>query len=810
LKIDRRDFIRLLGTAVGGAALASTGFGQIYEVPEKLLSKIKNGPGNIAWKSTVCGLCSAGCGLKIKTVDGLPVYLKGNPNYPVNSGGVCPAAHGSLELLFHPERLKGPMKRIGVAGSNKFMAISWDEALQIVSSKLMQLRKENKPESLAFLASGDKGLSMNVAADFMRAYGSPNFFEFSFDSNNTTGLNLQTGIDRVPSYDISNAEVVLTLGANILESELSPVFYTKQLSRRKGSSEGQINLIHVNSRQDLTGMFANLFVPIKPETMGAFALGLAYVLIREEMFDPRFVSVHTFGYEAWKDASGKLHEGFKDFVLNNYYPEKVSEITGVPSSMILHVARQLGNNAPAVVIGGNMLNESTNGVYSQMAVNSLNALLGNYGKKGGVLLFPRLNGNSGAVLDATSKRGLKQMKADSGKYPFTAFAPDQFAKNVNTGFDYPIEMLFIYKGNPLFQTLNKQGLSEAFKKISLVVSFDQFINESNIYADLILPIDSFLEEWEVVSDTDGVPFQHAGIRQPVVEKFHDTRQMADVLIELSKGVGGALAKTFQVASYPEFVKTKMKKIYRSGLGAVATEKIEGSWLEFIQQRGWHIGRYQSFDDFWDLLVENGGWWNPNTKPINVNKMFLTKTRKFEFYSKTLEKELNSSPKKFASILEKLSINARGDAAYLPHYEQPMTTDGKAINLVMFRNNINRDGNNANLPILQEMFGIGVRYYWGTWAEMNKLTALKNKVDENDDIWITSDIGSIKARVRIIPSMPEDVVAVPFGMGHSNFGKYADGFGSNPTVIMKNQYDMLSGKPAYQSTKVSISKVAEGA
>jgi len=109
-----------------------------------------------------------------------------------------------------------------------------------------------------------------------------------------------------------------------------------------------------------------------------------------------------------------------------------------------------------------------------------------------------------------------------------------------------------------------------------------------------------------------------------------------------------------------------------------------------------------------------------------------------------------------------------------------------------------------------MFGIGIRYYWGTWVEMNKITAKKNRVEDNDDIWISSESGSIKARVRIIPSMPDDVVAVPFGMGHHNYGKYADGYGSNPTTIIKNQYDMISGKPAYQSTEVSISKINEGA
>lgn len=814
MRIDRRDFIRLLGTAVGGAALATTGFGQVYEVPEKLLKKVEDGPGIVTWKSTICGMCPAGCGLKIKTVDGMPVYVKGNPNYPVNSGGVCPAAHGSLETLFHPERLKSPMKRIGIAAGNKFEPISWDEAIQIISKKLKQLRNVGKPESLAFLGSKDYSLSMKAASDFMKAYGSPNFFEFSFDSNNNAALNLQTGITRNLSYDISNADVVLTLGANILETELSPIFYTKQVSGRKDSSEGLVKFIHAGSRQDLTGMSAHLFVPVKPETMGAFALGLAYVLIREEMIDSKFVSSHTFGYDNWRDASGKMHEGFKDYVLKNYYPERVSQITGAPSSTLLYVARQLGNNKRSIVIGGDLLNESVNGVFTQMSVNSLNALLGNFGKEGGVHLFPELNnGASGVVLDSTSKKGLKKYRADNagkGKFSFSDFSISQFTKNVNDGVHYPIGMLFMYKGNPIFQALNKHELGEALKKIPLVVSFDSFMNESNIYADLILPVDSFLEEWDEFSDTPGVPFQHAGIRQPIVEKFHDTRQMVDVLISVGKNIGGAPAKTFKTDSFEELVKANMNKIFDSGVGAVTTEKIEGHWLNFIQQRGWHAGRYQSFNEFWELLLKNGGWWNPNTKPIATRKMFSTKSKKFEFYSTALENAVASSGVDESTALDELHITARGDVVYLPHFEAPKETEGKSLKLVMFRNNINRDGSNANLPLLQEMFGIGIRYYWGTWVEMNKITAKKNRVEDNDDIWISSESGSIKARVRIIPSMPDDVVAVPFGMGHHNYGKYADGYGSNPTTIIKNQYDMISGKPAYQSTEVSISKINEGA
>ncbi len=809
MRIDRRNFLRLFGTAVGGITLASTGLSQTFEVPEKLLKNLKTGPGIVTWKSTICGMCNAGCGLKIKTVDGLPVYVKGNPTYPVNSGGVCPAAHGALEVLYHPERLTQPLRRIGIAGENKFIPVSWEEALNEIISRLKKLRAEDNPERLAIITNNDNDISNLVINKFAYAFGTPNYFNFSYNSNNTQANYLQTGVNSEFDIDISKAQVILTLEADILGTDLSPVYFTKQFSSIKEESEGRVRFIHVGSHLNLTGMSANQFVPIKHETVSAFALGLAFVLIKEDLIDNEFIKKYSFGFEKWQDKNGKVHEGFKDYILKNYYPEKVSKITSVPSSTIIYIARLLGNNKPSIAIGGNSLGESTHGVYTHMAVNALNALLGNFSLKNGLIHFPNPEKFDPPKVDEKAKKGLERMRVDSNvdtPFNFSGFSISDFANNINRNTHYPIEALFLVKSNPVFQSINKRALTDALKKIPFVVSFDSFLNETNVFADYILPIDTFLEEWNIISESPGIPFTHAGVRQPVVDRFHDTKSVTELFGIISKGLGNKFSNLFDSNSPKEIVQEEFRKIYSSGKGAITREKVSGQWLNFIKSRGWHIGRYESFDDFWKQLLNYGGWWNPEHNSFKNNSSFRTPTGKFEFYSRLLEEEAGKLNDK---NLEKLNIYAKGDLLFLPHFESQEDGTG-SLQLVLFRNNVNKDGSLSNIPLLQELFGLGIKHYWDTWVEMNKITSLKYGLNENDDVIISSEYGSIKAKVKIIRSMPDNTVAVPIGQGHTNFGKYANGFGADPTTLLKDRFDIFSGKQALQSGYVNISKTEQGA
>jgi len=236
----------------------------------------------------------------------------------------------------------------------------------------------------------------------------------------------------------------------------------------------------------LTSANADKWIPIQPGTYGALALGIANVLIREELFDKEFIQQHTFGFEDWIDNTGEKYLGFKNHVLTDYYPEKVSNITSVPTKEIYNIARELGNNLPSIVIGDQAATDNTNGTFSQLAIFSLNALLGNFEKEGGLFYIddPPFGKLPEIIEDSLAVEGNKKPKlaySRSSAFPMENFSIDTFVKNILSNQPYNLEILFINKGNPVFRALNHHELIDALSKIPLVISFDSFINESNIF-----------------------------------------------------------------------------------------------------------------------------------------------------------------------------------------------------------------------------------------------------------------------------------------------------------------------------------------
>lgn len=805
MQIERREFLRLIGGLSGALVVGNAGLDQLFDVPDEVVERLRTGPGIESWKTTVCGQCPGGCGIRVRLVDDVPVYIKGNRNHPVNQGGLCPLGHSSLEVLFNPDRLKGPIARVGPVGYGKWETLEWESALDRVITQLARLRSEGQSHRLAFLGSDERGLMKAYIARFMTAYGSPNYYQIPSADRDVTPFRLSTGRARRPAPDVANARLVVGFGANFLEEGYSPIYYTRLYSRLRRSPEGsRARFIQIEPRMTLTAANADRWVPIRPGTYGALALGIAHVIIREKAYDAGFIRRHTFGFESWTDSTGDRHLGYKDLVLAEYYPERVADITGVASETILEVAREIENTRPCVVMGGTGVLDNTNGAYAQMAVDSLNALLGNFGSQGG-MVFPEPTPFSELppvqTDDEARKGGGLQPVAEGlrDSLPVAEFSIQRLVDNLAAAKPYPIEVLFLHGGNALFQLPGHNSLRMALERIPLVVSFDSFITETSEFADLILPGHTFLERWDEVSDVPSVAFSHMSVRQPVIEPLHDTRHPADVLADLGRALGGSLEKSFEVDSYRDVIRHCLHGVYDSGKGAIASEGVDGAWLGYLQQRGWHPGSYTSFDTFWDEVLDKGGWWNPIRTDTAPDRLFATPSGRYEFYVQDLKLRLE------ASGAEADRLRALGDEALLPHHEQLPGADDGPLRLISFQMLTNRDGFASNQPMMQEMFGQQVRYFWQTWVEMHPSTAELFGVRDGEWVWVQSVVGSIQVRAKVHAGIVPGVLAIPFGMGHTSYGRYAVNHGANPHLIMKAEYDPVSGRPALQATKVVISR-----
>ena len=234
-----------------------------------------------------------------------------------------------------------------------------------------------------------RGQMRSFLTRFMEAVGSPNII--SHESLNIAaaklGVYLTQGVYDLPAYDLENANYVIAFGANLLEAGSNPqrtiAGYT--YLRRGRATRGKV--VVIDPRQSITASKADEWIPITPGTDAALALGMANVIIKSGLVDADFVKNYSFGFDDFTDG-GKKHKGFMNFVLENYDPVKVEQITGIPATTIARLAGEFAGNGPAIAMlpgKGGLLNGGFSGVYTAMAVHMLNALVGSIEKAGGVM-----------------------------------------------------------------------------------------------------------------------------------------------------------------------------------------------------------------------------------------------------------------------------------------------------------------------------------------------------------------------------------------------------------------------------------------
>src|SRR2546428_250275 len=265
--MKRRDFFKIVATT--GAAAAAGGCQQATEtilplvVPNEHLV-----PGVAAWFATVCRECPAGCGVLARNRDGRVVKLEGNPDHPVNRGGLCIRGQAALQGLYHPDRFPGPQRREG----DTLKAVTWDEALKAFADKLAGVKGKGK--SLAVVTQLESGSLGTLLDRWTQALGGrPRVTLEPFGYEAIRAANKATfGRDAIPYYAIHDAEVVLSFGADFLETWLSNVHYARGFSRMHTFRDGKAGtFIHVEPRQSLTASNADEWVRNAPGTEAAVA-----------------------------------------------------------------------------------------------------------------------------------------------------------------------------------------------------------------------------------------------------------------------------------------------------------------------------------------------------------------------------------------------------------------------------------------------------------------------------------------------------------------------------------------------------------
>ncbi len=503
--MDRRNFFKLAGTVSGGAITGACGKEGEQIIP-LLVSEEEIVPGVEEWHPSVCGECLAACGTQARVmaserdveVDGerlrQPVAaikkLEGNPQDPVSGGRLCARGHSSLQSLYNPDRIRSPMKRVGARGKGEFRAVSWDEALAEVTASLDDAASRN-PDRILFLARPQASTRSENIARFLRALGAPPAASVGtgdFAAEHQASRRA-FGWDGMPVYEVQDATLVLSIGADFLGGWVSPVLYARRYGHmRRGRKELRGRLVHAESRFSLTAWNANRWLPVWPGGELALALGIGRILVSE---------ARPAGLDETPD------EVLETFAATD--PKWAAEASGISLGSMRETAFALSEASAPVVLGGaSMVRE--NSADAVTAACALNLLLGSVGRAGGVL--PPARSGTGLESSRPVSEGWEGRLAEA-------------------------EVVLVDGVNPAY---NSPGAEALFARAGTVISFSPFLDDTAAFADLILPDHDPLErDWAAVPAVSPVPAVSAAER--FVAPLYDTRATDTVLASVAEALG---------------------------------------------------------------------------------------------------------------------------------------------------------------------------------------------------------------------------------------------------------------------------------
>ncbi|HEY6909002.1 MAG TPA: molybdopterin-dependent oxidoreductase [Myxococcales bacterium] len=800
MSISRRG---LFGVAVGaaGVGLLHRHLARADEKPEKRrLPQYDE-----ALVPVVCQQCPGGCGLIARAVDGEVVGISGNRQHPVNRGGVCAKAFGALQLLHSADRLHGPMIRDGQRG--RFKPASWDEALRLVAARLSDLRAKRLGHTVAILGGQYRGTRDALWRKFARAYGTPNYLRARCMAPEEPALaqRLMHGATVPFACDLAEAQIVVSFGAGLLESWLNPVYASRAFGKLRRSDERRRGkLIQIDPRRSATAIKADRWVGLRPGTDGILALGLANVLVREGLFDSAFVEEHTTGFSDWTGPDGKRHEGFRSMVLRDYGLLAVSAATGVPVNTILEVARDLGTTRPALVIGERGCSYGPDDLRTRMAIHSLNALVGSIGARGG--LIPQgplpLASLPDPSPDEIAQASLANPRVDGAGQGESLIATDAIQAlpgRILAGTPYPVNALFLFATNPLASHPAKEELARAVEKVPLTVSFSPFMDESAAKCDVILPDSLFLERWQddPVTHLAGVSCYSVG--KPATAPRFDTRNTADVVLQLAAALGGPVASALPWKSFEQAVKARARGLFDARRGYVVAAAADETLRQTMERQGYWIPEFADFDKFFEALTARGAWWDPTALAPGRHASFGTPSGKFEFHATALSRLLDKAVEregKETAVVKLLRNGAGAGQPVLPAVTYPAVAEGGEfpLGLLTYRLASRPMGGARNQPWLLEQPAAHVKASWESWVEIHPRTAASLGVKDGDRVRVESAKGAIELRAKLYSGTREDVVHVPLGGG---------GQGPNPNDLIASEPDPFRGFGLLGATRVRI-------
>ncbi|HEV8309574.1 MAG TPA: molybdopterin dinucleotide binding domain-containing protein, partial [Methylomirabilota bacterium] len=726
--IDRRGFFRLVGVS-SAAAAAAAGCGKTTEAilpyvipPDNLI------PGVATWFATVCRECPAGCGVLAKNREGRVVKLEGNPDHPVNHGALCARGQASLLGTYDPDRIARPQAREG----NAWKVVPAADAEKLLVEKLAAARSAGAGR-IAMITQLETGSLGRLMDDWLKALGArPRVAHEPFASEALRAANRATfGVDALPYHAFEDARAVLSLGADYLETWISPVGYAGAFHRMHGLRDGGSGtVIHVEPRYSMTAANADEWVANAPGTEGLVALALLRIVL-EERLAPSLPAKEAEALAAVARAVAL---------------EAVARQSGIPPARLTHIAETLARSAPSLVVGGGIAVTGPGAVDTAVAINLLNYALGNVGK--------------------TLRFGPNSTLGQASRYADLMALTQAMANG-------EIAVLLVKDANPVFTLPTKAGFADALAKVPFVVSLSSHLDETTARAHLVLPDLTPLESWGDYSPREGV----WGLMQPAMGVVPEVRPAREDALDLVAAL--APVRTL-VGRVPQ---EKFPGVQTKAAGDLLLDT--GRALVPGGEKG--LFRAKTFADYlreaWQALAKRIA---PGTTPFET--VWEDALRRGGLWTEVPPARVQLSA----------GLRPPGAAAAL---EGP----AEGLALLVVPSSRYYDGRSANKVWLHEAPDPITQAVYDNWIEIAAETANRLGIRAGDIVRVRSPHGQIELPAYVSETLHPGAVAVPTGLGHTEYGRFARAVGANPLVLLPAEADAASGGPRWLAVRVALER-----
>jgi anaerobic selenocysteine-containing dehydrogenase/Fe-S-cluster-containing dehydrogenase component len=520
--MKRRTFLKIAGMSGFSIAAgcdsrpAKNLFSQVH-APEDQVT------GMPTWYASTCRECPAGCGVLAKNEGGRVIKVEGNPLHPINRGKLCMRGQAALQGIFNPDRIKTPLLR----EKNEWRPISFSSAQVLLKEKADSAARKGKNRVRILTEVVGEGL-LGLFRETLTQWNSDSlriFEPYAYESLKTANDEI-FGVDGLVSYRMEESDLLVSFGADFLETWLSPVEYAEKFKGMHAVNDGKKGLfIHVGPFQSLTGANADLWASCSPGTEAIIALGLIHETLKS-------------------GKGGELPEATRaliEKVTSPYGKERVVRDSGLDVEVYERIISRLFQASRALVLGTGTGGGGGLGLQTNMAANLLN-----------LVLDPGLS-----RIDFTNRHRVEQAARRSEILDFFTRLETE-----------PVDLLLLNNVNPLFSLNDAGSAKSALEKEALfVVSFSNFMDETTSLADLILPVSLPLETWDEYGGWSSI----VSTLQPTMGNLYGGPHLGDILLDVAWG------RDKPVENYQTYLKSLLQR----------SEKIRGEkdWLKILQSGG---------------------------------------------------------------------------------------------------------------------------------------------------------------------------------------------------------------------------------